>query len=181
MRRVTIRDGKPGTADTLKLMSALVLQGKSEPAVRSLALELVKRLPPKAYGAETAAVGEYIRKQAAIAVHQFVRDHIRYVRDVRNVETLHTAKQVAAQAQGDCDDKSILASALLEALGARTRLVAIGFNKRVFAHVFPQVWLGRWVNVETTEDWPLGKGPSLTPTLVMLQDNEPGAQPRMVR
>jgi transglutaminase-like putative cysteine protease len=139
-------------------MRALVRKGRQSQVVRSLALSLVKGLQPKDYWGE------------ASAIHAFVRDRIRYVRDIRGVETLHTAEQILAQGQGDCDDKSILAAALLEAVGARTQLKAVGFNQKSYCHVYPQFWLaGRWWDVETTEPWPLGKGPDVKPVIEMVR------------
>lgn len=110
-----------------------------------MALQLVKGLKQKDYLSE------------ATVIHAFVRDKIRYVRDPSRVETLHTAERLLTQAQGDCDDKTILVCSLLEAIGHPTRLIAIGFNKG-FCHVYPQVNIrGQWYTVETTEPWAFGQ------------------------
>ena len=106
--------------------------------VRDLALQLVAGLAPKDYPAE-------VRR-----LHAWVRDAVRYVRDVRGVETLHTAARVIEQRQGDCDDKSLLLAALLESIGHRTRFVAVGFVRGHLSHVLPEVKLGRtWLPLET--------------------------------
>ena len=41
-------------------------------------------------------------------LHAFVRDHVRYVRDIEGVETLQTPIQTLNVLAGDCDDKSML-------------------------------------------------------------------------
>lgn len=151
-------DGRDGVKATLARMAALVRQGRQSMAVRTMALALVRELKQKDYAGEIAAV------------HAFVRDRVRYTRDVRTVETLHTADHLLQSRQGDCDDKSILAASLLEAIGHRTRLVAIGPSKHRFIHVFAQVvspaQAGKWITLETTEPWPVGRGVVLPGVLI---------------
>lgn len=132
-------------------------QGRENGQVRQLALQLVKGLAQKDY------LGE------AKKIHEFVRDKIRYVRDPNKIEALHTVEQLLVQRQGDCDDKSILVAALLEAIGHKTRLVAIGFN-RGFCHVYPEVNIrGTWYAVETTEPWQFGQTLKKKPLLRMVE------------
>lgn len=128
-------------------MRALANHGKQQPEIRAKALELVRGNLQKDYVAE------------AKAIHAFVKDHIRYTRDVRGVETLHTAPQILKQAQGDCDDKSVLIASLLEAIGHEVQFVAIGYGEN-YSHVYPEVKIrGQWYAIETTENWPFGKAP----------------------
>jgi transglutaminase-like putative cysteine protease len=139
-------------------MARLVNQGRVNVKVRMLALALVQDLKQKDY------LGE------AMAVHAFVRDNIRYVRDVRGVETLHTAEQILDQRAGDCDDKTVLVAALLETIGHKTRLVAVGMTPGTYCHVYPEVNIrGRWYPVETTENWPFGEM-RITPAARMEQN-----------
>ena len=144
-----IAAGPQGTYATLMLMRALAKQGKTAMPVRALALSLVSGLKQKDY------LGEAKR------VHAYVRDHIRYVRDVDGVETLHTPEKVIEYGQGDCDDKSILAAALLGAIGHKTRFVAMGFGNKQFSHVYVETRVGnKWVGFETTEPVNFGWHPS---------------------
>jgi len=129
----------------LRLMSQLVRTGKMSDIVRGMAANLVQDLPQKDW------VGEVRR------LFEYVRDSIRYVRDIRGVETLHTAERILEQGQGDCDDKSIILASLLEAIGHPSRLVAVGFKPGIFSHVFVETKIGsRWLSLETTE--PVGMG-----------------------
>lgn len=139
-------------------MAELIRQGRTALPVRETMKTLIRHLPQKDYMGEIAAA------------HAFVRDRVRYTRDIRSVETLHTAERLLADRQGDCDDKSILVAALLESIGHRTRLVAIGPRKGVFSHVFPQVVHpkepGVWINLECTEPWPVGAGAVMKSVMV---------------
>ena len=121
-------------------MRVLTKHGKTSMPVRELALSLISDLNQKDYIAE------------AKRIHAFVRDKIRYVRDVDGVETLHTPDKVIEYGQGDCDDKSILAASLLGAIGHKTRFVAMGFKDKPFSHVYLETKIGnKWVGFETTE------------------------------
>lgn len=129
-------------------MRSLVRSGKKTLPVRKAALSIVKGLAQKDYPGE-------LRR-----IHAWVRDHIRYVKDVNGVETLQSPEQTLQMGQGDCDDKSILAASLLESIGFSTRFVAIGFKPRCFSHVLVEAKLdGRWIPVETTEPVALGWQP----------------------
>ena len=136
-----IPDGVAGVQTTLGMMAKLVKRGKTNPAIRSKAVALVQNLRQK------DRLGEID------AIFRFVRDGIRYVRDINNVETLHWPEQVMAQESGDCDDKVVLVNSLLQSIGYRTRFVAVGFSPGMFSHVLPEVQFGRyWLPLETTEN-----------------------------
>lgn len=144
-RLMTIADGNKGTRDTLKIMSDVTKNFKRNPTVRELALILTRNLPQKKWLAEVQAI------------HRFVRDEIRYVKDIRGVETIQTPIQTLRIGAGDCDDKSILAASLLEAIGHPTRFKAVGMSSGRFSHVYPETKIGgKWVSVECTEPVEVG-------------------------
>lgn len=135
-----IPSGAAGVRATLYKMQKLVRGYKKTLPIRTLALNLVKHLPQKDFSGEVRAL------------HAFVRDRIRYVKDIQNVETIHTPERILAYGQGDCDDKSILLATLLASIGHRTRFVAVGFRPNTYQHVFVETHLKRgWVPLETTE------------------------------
>jgi len=150
-------DGPEGVRETLRLMSSIIRAGKKDTLIREKALSLIRYLQQKDHVNETAVIFE------------FVRDQIRYVRDIRGVETLHTADMVMDYGQGDCDDKSILLASLLESIGIPTRLVAVGFSNRPLSHVFVEANLsGKWIALETTEPQPMGwSAPGITSTMIL--------------
>lgn len=154
-----IPEGKDGVRETLRLMSKLVKQGKSNISIRTLAGQLTKNLPQKNFYGEIDAI------------HRFVQNEIRYVKDIRNVETIQTPIVTLNNRYGDCDDKSTLTAALLESIGHPTRFVACGFNGKDPSHVFVQtVFNNRWLSVETTEPVKLGWTPPNI-TIKMIENN----------
>lgn len=136
---------------TLKVMSALVKAGKKDPTIRAKAVALTQHLKQK------DRIGE------VKALWSFVKNNIRYVRDIRDVETVHTPQQVLRQEAGDCDDKALLLCALLESIGHPSAFWAIGTKKPgQFSHVLALTRLGPkgWFPLETTEPVDFGWMPS---------------------
>lgn len=147
-RLAAIPDGKAGTLVTLKLMRELARAAKKSLPVRTLAVELTNGNNQKDW------IGELK------SLHAFVRDKIRYVKDVRGVETLQIPEVTMQTQSGDCDDKSLLLASLLEAVGHPTRFVAIGFQPDDFEHVFVESRIGNsWIPLETTEPVEIGWTP----------------------
>lgn len=139
-----IPSGEAGTRATLKLMSQLVKAGKTALPVFKLSRRLILPCKQKDWVCEIKRI------------HKFVRDNIRYTKDVRGVETLQTPEKTLELKTGDCDDKSILVAALLESINHPTRFVAVGRDGQ-FIHVLVETRIGnKWVAVETTEPVNLG-------------------------
>lgn len=122
-------------------MRAIVRAAVRSPdmVVRNRALAIVRGLPSKNFDAEL------------VTVYNWVDREIRFVRDIRGVETLQTPEKTLEIGQGDCDDHAILMSALLESLGFSTRFRAVGFAPDYYSHVLTEARLGNtWVPLETT-------------------------------
>lgn len=146
----TIPGGDAGTRATLQTMREIVTNWKSAPRIRQLAIKLTQRCN----GNSTCELQ---------TIHAFVRDRIRFVRDVEGRETLSTPDLTLDNGAGDCDDQSILLAALLESIGYRTRFVAVDTGRPpAYSHVYTEVQpaAGHWLAAETTQAWPLGAEPA---------------------
>ncbi len=146
----TIASGRQGTYETLRLMAQLVREYKRNPTIRDMAIQLTSGLDDKDYAGEVRCCYEY------------VRDNIRYQLDVADTETLHTPDLTLEQLAGDCDDKATLLCSLLESIGHKTRLRAVGFAKDQgeFSHVLADTKIGQsWIPLETTEKVDIGWTP----------------------
>lgn len=149
---MALPDGIEGVKATLKIMSALVKSGKASGVVRQKALALTQGLRQK------DRIGE-IR-----ALWSFVKNNIRYVRDINGVETIHTPEQILRQEAGDCDDKALLLCALLESIGHPTAFWAIGTTPGKLSHVLALTRMGpagKWMPLETTENVEFGWTPPI--------------------
>lgn len=143
-----IPTGPQGTRQTLNIMARVARNGKKTPVVRHVANILTRELQQKDWKGEIEAL------------HSFVRDRIRYVKDINGVETIHTPDNILKYKQGDCDDKSVLLASLLESIGHKTRFVAVGFAPNRYSHVYPEVlYKGEWIPLETTEPVNIGWKP----------------------
>lgn len=146
-----IAEGSRGIYQTLRIMNRLVRDGKRTMRVREKAMQLVQACGP-------GNARDY--KCQVKALHQFVRDNIRYVMDITDTETIATPDKTLELGAGDCDDKSVLLAALLESIGHPTAFIAIGFEPGVFSHVYVESKIGTvWVPLETTEAVPVGWSP----------------------
>lgn len=76
----------------------------------------------------------------AKAIFYFVRDNFQYVSDPNAFEYVKDARESLVTRNGDCEDGSLLAINLLEAVGIKTRLVFIP------RHVYVEIWLPEAVN-----------------------------------
>lgn len=132
--------GTNGTKATLATMVKLVRQWRKDPGIWKLSREITRNVPSRDF-----------RGQVERTFH-WVKQHIRYVNDVRGVETLATPKATLEVAAGDCDDMSVLVASLLESIGHPTRFVALGFGDgNDFSHVLTETRLGsQWLALDPT-------------------------------
>ena len=144
-----IPPGDAGIRATLYIMRDLVRQYRKEPAIRDLAKKITVRCRSKDFRCELEQL------------HAWVRDVIKYHRDVADVETVQTPDKTLADGSGDCDDKCVLLGSLLQSIGHPVRFVAVGFQRGgPFSHVFVESPLGGyWRACEVTEPLPLCRRP----------------------
>lgn len=134
----TIPGGEPGVAATLQLLVKIVREYRAHPSIRVTAQRLVANCPNRDALCQVKTL------------HAWVRDNIKYLNDIRDVETLQTPDYTLQAGSGDCDDSASLLCSLLESIGRQCRFCAIGVRGAGFSHVSGQVLLGtRWINLET--------------------------------
>jgi hypothetical protein len=142
--------GRRGTAETVAIMADLAMGrwGAQSERIRDLAVGIVRGagIDAKDYRGEVDAV------------HAWMQRSIRYTRDPVGQERVQTPEHTAFVVRaGDCDDFAVLETALLGALGHRTRFVTIGFTPARFSHVYAQVEVaGQWIPIDAITDHPAG-------------------------
>lgn len=122
----SIPGGVDGVRATLKLMCRLTREARQDPAIKTLADTIVAPLPSGDFRAQRDALFFWVKR------------HIKYVRDIRDVETLSTPERTLRVGTGDCDDMAVLLASLFEAVGNRTRFKALGFKGGNYEHVVAQ-------------------------------------------
>lgn len=148
-----IPKGYLGTQRTVAHMQALIREGAKDFHVRQKAIDilLARGVKPKDYLGEIKALFEW------------VQGNIRYTKDPFRVEVLHSPRRMLELRAGDCDDMSILLSAMLESIGHPVRLVLAGpdpLQPRLFTHVYLQAHhRGRWIPLDPTMPYAPGWAP----------------------
>jgi transglutaminase-like putative cysteine protease len=146
--------GYRGTMETLRHIARLIREGAKDFWVRRAAIQVFR-----AYG-----VAPKDGRGEIQALFDWVKRNVRYTRDIVRVELLHSARRLLELRAGDCDDMTILLSAMLESTGHPVRLVIIGRDPRkprLFSHIYLQtLHRGRWIALDPTMDKPPGWEPS---------------------
>jgi hypothetical protein len=101
--------------------------GMRSPKIRALAINIVR----------SAGVAEKDYYGEILAVHEWVKNNIRYMRDPVNQETISHPEELAFNSKaGDCDDMTVLEIALLGSIGVRAWPVVVGVTPGMPSHVY---------------------------------------------
>jgi hypothetical protein len=150
---VRVPRGREGTLETARLIGELIAEGAKDFRVRQKAIQIFRQC-----GVEQKDKWGEIQ-----ALFEWVRNNIRYTRDIFQVETLHTARRLLELRAGDCDDMTILLGSLLKSTGHPVRLCLAGFRRRfphLYSHIYPEVLIGKkWVAIDATMHHPIGWAP----------------------
>jgi transglutaminase-like putative cysteine protease len=147
--RRPMSDGATGIFETLGLMRQMVNDYKTQPQLRQAALNVTFMTPAQNDVAEVEAL------------YNFVRDYIRYTKDVYGIETLTTPDKTLQMRVGDCDDMTVLLATLLESIGYPTKFVIEGYSDdSTWEHVYLETCVqGQWVALDPTEQVAMGWQP----------------------
>ncbi len=153
IRIVRVPKGRRGTIVSARLIANLIREGSRDFYVRQRAIQIFREAgaPPKDRWAEVCAL------------FHWVRNNVRYTRDIFRVELLHTARRMLELRAGDCDDMTILLGAMLLSTGHPVRLVLTGFQSKrphSYSHIYLEVNVrGKWIALDATMNRPIGWAP----------------------
>src|SRR5882724_8704430 len=127
-----IPKGYAGTKKTVDYIAQLIRAGAKDFCVRQRAIDILIRthVRPKDYLREIQTLFEW------------VKNNVRYTRDIHHVELLHSARRMLELRAGDCDDMTILLGSMLMSTGHPVRLVLAGFRRNkphAYSHIYPEV------------------------------------------
>jgi hypothetical protein len=109
----TLPGGIKGNLKTIKFMQKVARERSGHPIVREFALKII----------QAAGIPSHNYKEEALAIGDFVKQRMRYVRDPRESELLQDPVMLIEKlekygyAQGDCDDMALLIATLLLSTG----------------------------------------------------------------
>jgi transglutaminase-like putative cysteine protease len=145
--------GYAGTKKTVDYIAQLIREGAKDFCVRQRAIDILisMRVRPKDYLREIETLFEW------------VKNNVRYTRDIHHVELLHSARRMLELRAGDCDDMTILLASMIKSIGHPVRLVLVGFNprkKKLFSHIYLEALCkGLWIPLDATMNHPMGWAP----------------------
>ena len=111
-----------GVMGRLERMKEMIEEAKISPRIRQLVGRIVRSCPERNQMCEMKAI------------HNYIAEKTRFLEDTRDIEVFAEPEITLSFGAGDCDDLTILSSALLESAGFKTQLVAVGQNE--YEHVF---------------------------------------------
>lgn len=136
------------TSATIDAMHEMVLKAKTDPAFRELALWLSR---------DGDASRDWKNYQAELEnVFNSLRKVVTYRRDPYQVEWVHNPWHTLRLGAGDCDDMSVLISAMMGAIGAQYRFITLkaeAARPDEWSHVFAEInvpklgWVGADLSV----------------------------------
>lgn len=152
--------------EKIRLIQQKIERGKREAVIRELVSKILARrvgsgwaVPAKNYEAEIKAL------------HDYVRNNVRYTRDTYGIETLQRAVRTLQLQMGDCDDQTILLGSMLQAAGYPVALKVVDTTGAGWSHIYPLVGIPpnqptRWIAADTTVDHPIGWEPRIVKSRV---------------
>ena len=140
-----IDDGQSGTQQTLDIMVSLTHNAQLDPITRGTALRILNASMAKNTSDYGKAVWRWVRRRVRLVDEPF--ELIQYPEYL-----LQELDQGAPMVDGDCDDATTLAAALLFALGIPVRFVAVKpAGGPAYLHVFAEMLAGgQWWAVDPT-------------------------------
>jgi hypothetical protein len=126
-----VGDGYAANYATVERLSRLAKLRSTDPKIRALALQLTQHLPSHNYLDESKAIATWVQQ------------NMRYVRDIRGVETIHDPLTLLEQATrgvaaGDCDDHVVFIASMLLSIGHNPffRIVKYRPETLSFNHIY---------------------------------------------
>lgn len=156
---IAIPPGDAGTEATVAHIRKLIEQGKKSALVRETAVGILRN----------ARIAQHDQVGESRAVYYWVLRSLRFTRDIRGKETLHSADEILRLRVGDCDDYTILMCSLLGSIGHKLRIVTVSNlgpdpetgTPGEFTHIYPEDHVsGRWIPLDAARRRPaMGRGP----------------------
>lgn len=144
-----IGTGDTAIYNTVSKMKDIINQSIRNPYVREWAGSIVSRVE----------VND--KRGEAEAIHNFVRDHVRYTKDPLGYEYIQTPPVLldgirlymegkGNRPAGDCDDMTVLSLSLLKSIGFNVAIKVVSFKEsKKFGHVYGMVQIDYdWIPVD---------------------------------
>lgn len=133
-----LKAGVHGNMDTIKMMRKIAREFSNHPKIRKLALNIIDtyQIPSHEHLREAWAIGDWVQK------------NVKYVKDIDDIETLHSPLMLIEQIEqmgytrGDCDDMSLLIATLLLSIGIKPKFRTVRYRQSSgpYNHIYVTVY-----------------------------------------
>lgn len=161
--KLTLHPTRGSIHDRIRLIREAVRKGYVDPRVRKLAVQaLSRKCGRRADGRTNWCTPEKDAEAEVVALFNFTRDNVRYVRDIFGIDTYPTPQRTLEFGGEDCDGSVILLAALLLSVGYPVMGRIIRTTKAEdWDHIFVVVGLPpgaptKWVGLDPSVDRPAG-------------------------
>lgn len=128
-----VGDGIDGNIDTIEAMKKVARLRAGDPLIRKLATNIL----------QSYQIQSHFFLDEALAIGDYVKSRVRYVRDPDNIEHLQDPLKMvrdiqSGTAQGDCDDMSLLTATLLLSVGHQPLFRAVRYDQAMgnYNHIY---------------------------------------------
>lgn len=142
----------------IKKIVSMINKGKIHPKIRETSVKIVSKFCGNKY-----CVAERDYYNEAKSVFNWVRKYIRYVHDIRGIDTFQHPIRTIEFGGGDCDDYTILLASLYLSLGYPVKLKVVNTIKNNdYDHIYllvgiPPVGKNQsWISVDASVNKPFG-------------------------
>jgi len=135
-RRYLIPEGEAGAKAKVRIIWNYIKAGWSDPNVIRQAEDIVRWLPERDQDAEASAIYEWARKNG-----RYTRER---VEKIKSAGYQLTELKETGRITGDCDDATVLISALAGAIGIKVRTLVLPWS-----HIYPEALIkGKWASLD---------------------------------
>lgn len=133
----SVSGGVRGNVQTIEFMKKIARERSFYPVIRQFAKNILiyAGVDSNNYADEALAIGDYVKNK------------VRYLRDPDNIEYLQAPEDLIEQmakgeAQGDCDDMALLIASLLLSIGHQPRFRAVRYKRNTghYDHIYVVVY-----------------------------------------
>lgn len=151
----------PSISNRIGEIKKLILKGKKDATIRKTIADVVRNIPERDYDREISTV------------FFFVKNNIRFTKDVEDMDTYQHPVRTLELGMGDCDDFVILLGSLLSSIGHKIRIKVVQTEgEEDFNHVYLLVGLpsdrpSKWIPLDASH---FSKpGAEVSPDIVLKQ------------
>lgn len=130
------KPGNPGIFQVVGFLNKLIEKYKKNLKIRKLSVRVAR--------------GGGTDFERAKKIFFYLKNHVKYVKDILDIETIQTPIQTLYIGAGDCDDMVLLLGSMLESIGIPVVMVVADYTGRGFSHIYlyAKIKKNKWIALD---------------------------------